>query len=114
MASLEEQVGAQVRHHRKLADLTQAQLAERINRQTGAITRIETGESAPSFETLAGLAVALGVEVRDFFGSGAFAAAEGRDDPLVGIIEKLTRLSEVELRTIDELVGVALKLRRST
>jgi len=112
MASLEEQVGDLVRHHRKLAGLTQAQLAERIGRQTGTVTRIETGEAAPSFETLSSLAEALGVHVRDFFGVGEHAIAEGRSDPLVAIVAKVSSLDEEELKAVNELVGAALKLKR--
>lgn len=112
MASLEEQVGALVRHHRKLAGLTQAQLAERIGRQTGAVTRIETGEAAPTFETLSSLAQALGVEVRDFFGVGSHAVAEDRSDPMVSIVAKLAPLAAHELASVDEMIGAALRIKR--
>lgn len=112
MASLEEQVGAQVKHHRKLAGLTQAQLAERVGRQTGAITRIETGEAAPSFDTLASLADALGVEIRDFFGVGAYAVRPDRDDPLASIVGKLCPLGSDELAAVDEMIGAALRIRK--
>ena len=111
MASLEEQVGALVRHHRKLAGLTQAQLAERISRQTGTVTRIENGEAAHSFETLSSLATSLEVEVRDFFGAGVHASAAGRNDPMIGIIAKLSSLEADELKVVSELIGVALKLK---
>lgn len=86
MASLETQVGALIRHHRERAGLTQVQLAEIVERQVGTISRIERGETAPSFKTLERLAAAFSVEVRDFFGMGPFAARAGRDDPLVEII----------------------------
>lgn len=113
MASLEEQVGAQVKHHRKLAGLTQAQLAERVGRQTGAITRIETGEAAPTFETLGNLAEALGVEIRDFFGVGAHAVREDRQDPLISIVAKLAPLSAGELAAVDNMIEAALRMRKA-
>ena len=113
MASLEEQVGAQVKHHRKLAGLTQAQLAERVGRQTGAITRIETGEAAPTFETLASLADALGVEIRDFFGVGAHAVREDCGDPLVSIVAKLASLGAADLTAVDEMIGAALRIKKA-
>lgn len=113
MASLEEQVGALVRHHRKLAGLTQAELAERIGRQTGAVTRIETGEAAPSFETLSSLARALDVEMRDFFGVGSHPVRGDPNDPMVSIIEKLSTLNAEGLAAVDEMVGAALRIRKS-
>lgn len=108
MASLEEQVGALVRHHRKRRGLTQAQLAERIDRQTGAVTRIETGEAAPSFDTLNKLAEVLEVDVRDFFGLGEFATKEGRDDPLVRLVERVSPLDVAQLDWIDGVVAAVL------
>lgn len=112
MASLEEQVGALVRHHRKLAGLTQAELAERIGRQTGAVTRIETGEAAPSFETLSSLARALGVEIRDFFGVGAHPSRDDRNDPMVAIIDKLSTLNADGLAAVDDMVAAALRIKK--
>lgn len=112
MASLEEQVGALVRHHRKLAGLTQAELAERIGRQTGAVTRIETGEAAPSFETMSSLARALGVEIRDFFGVGAHPLRDHRSDPMVAIIDKLSTLNADGLAAVDDMVAAALRLKK--
>lgn len=86
MATLEVQVGALIRYHRKRVGLTQARLAEMVEVQVGSLSRIERGKSAASFATLGKLAVALGVEVRDFFEVGDFAARAGRDDPLVEIV----------------------------
>lgn len=113
MASLEEQVGSLVRHHRKIAGLTQAQLAERIGRQTGALTRIETGGAAPSFETLARLARELGVEIRDFFGTGVHAVAEEASDPLVGIINRLASLTADELTSVEIIIDASLRVSQA-
>jgi transcriptional regulator with XRE-family HTH domain len=61
-------------------------LAEIVEMQVGSLSRIERGKSAPSFATLSKLALALGVEVRDFFEIGDFAARDGRNDPLAEIV----------------------------
>lgn len=108
MSSLEEQVGALVRHHRERANLTQGELAELIDRQVGSVSRIERGESAPSFETLSKMAEVLKVDVRDFFGIGAFAAKDGRDDPLVSVIDRLSHLSDDDVDWADQLLALAL------
>ena len=108
MATLEEQVGALVRHHRKRSGLTQSQLAEQVDLTSLTVGRIERGDAAPSFETLNRLADVLGVDVRDFFGLGPFAAKDGREDPLVRLIERVSPLDETKLEWIDGLVAAAL------
>lgn len=108
MATLEEQVGALVRHHRKRSGLTQSQLAEKVDLTPLTVGRIERGEAAPSFETLDRLSDVLAVDVRDFFGLGPFAAKDGRADPLVRLIERVSPLDESKLDWIDGLVAAAL------
>jgi transcriptional regulator with XRE-family HTH domain len=97
MATLEEQLGAMVKHHRVRAGLSQQDLADRIGKTSVTVSRIETGKSATKFEGL--------------FGVGEFAASEGRADPLVGIIDQLSGLNDAELLVISELVGAAVKLK---
>ncbi|OYX01849.1 MAG: hypothetical protein B7Z12_13260 [Caulobacter vibrioides] len=113
MARLEEQFGAFVRHHRKRLNLTQPQLAEKIDRQLNAIKNIESGKKGTTFETIDRLAQALEVDPRDLFGGGDFAARSDRDDSLVDIIKLLSPLSEPELAAIKVLVEAGLKLRRT-
>jgi len=108
MASLQQQVGALVRYHRERAGLTQPQLAERIDRQFGAISRIERGESAPTFKALSAIAAVLGVEVRDLFGSSQYAAIEGRSDVLAHIFNQLTSLSQDDLAWVAGVIDAAI------
>jgi len=110
MARLELQFGALVRHHRKRAGLSQAQLAEKIGRQPNAVQKLETGKSRPTFETLVRLAQALDVDVRDLFGIGDFAARDGNKDSLVRILKAVSPLSEQELAIVDAMLRSALKL----
>ena len=112
MATLQEQVGALVRHHRVRSGLSQQEVADRIGRTNVQLSRIENGKSAPEFESLSLLADALGVEVRDLFELGDFAAREGREDPLVDIINLLSPLTDGELQNFRELIATALKMRK--
>ncbi|MEH0194253.1 helix-turn-helix transcriptional regulator [Caulobacter sp. CCNWLY153] len=112
MTKLEEQFGAMVRHHRKRAGLTQAQLAERTDRQPNAIQNIEQGKAGPTFETIVRLAQALEVDPRDFFGVGDFAARDGRNDPLVDIVNKLSSMSDAELKAVFSLLEAAVVFRK--
>lgn len=114
MASLEEQFGALVRHHREILGLSQQDLGDLVARTAVTIGRIERGESSPMFDSLAVLASALKVDVRELFGVGEYAAQEGRSDPLVSIVQRLSGLSSDDLSFVDEMIAAALKLRRST
>lgn len=86
--------------------MTQAQLAEGVDKSVQLIGRIERGLAAPSFETLELLARALSVEVRDLFGTGSMAA--GRDDPLAQLVQRVAGLSDADLRWVTKLIEVAL------
>jgi transcriptional regulator with XRE-family HTH domain len=108
MASLREQVGGLIRHHRDRAGLNQTELAERIGMAQETISRMERGTFAPSFDTLVDLAKALSVDVRDFFEVGDVAAREGREDPLIRLVGRLTELSNDDVDWIDKLVATAL------
>ncbi|ADG11013.1 XRE family transcriptional regulator [Caulobacter segnis] len=112
MAKVEEQLGAVVKHHRKRLGLTQSQLAERIDRQPGTVQSLEAG-NAPTFETLVRLASVFDIHLRDLFGIGDYAIEEGRSDPLVSIVQRLSGLSAEELQWVDELLAVTLRFRPS-
>jgi transcriptional regulator with XRE-family HTH domain len=62
------QLAARVRHLRRGQKLTQQQLAQRAGMSRATLARIEGETAAPDLSTLAKLAEALGVEVRDLFG----------------------------------------------
>lgn len=108
MATLETQVGALIRHHRRQAGLKQTRLAEIVEMQIGSLSRIERGKAAPSFATLTKLAEALGVEVRDFFELGNYLVREGRDDPLAEMVELIAsapaKLQKRALKTVRALI----------
>lgn len=109
MSDLRVQVGNLVRHHRENAEITQAMLAERVDRSVQLIGRIERGQSAPSFETLEAMSNALGVAVRDFFGAGEYAAGQNdANEPLSRLIMKVAKLPTEDLEWIVGLVDHAL------
>jgi transcriptional regulator with XRE-family HTH domain len=63
---LAEAFGRRLRLVRKAKGLTQQELADRIGQTMQAISRLETGGSVPSFETLLKLAEALDCELNEF------------------------------------------------
>jgi transcriptional regulator with XRE-family HTH domain len=67
--------GNRVRMLRRSRDVTQAQLAEAIERSTEFVSRIERGIASPSFPTVAAIAEALAVEPKDLFDFSALPAS---------------------------------------
>lgn len=112
MSTLEEQFGAMVRYHRKRADLSQAQLAERSDRQPNAIQRLENGETSPTFDTVVRLAQALNIEIWQLFYSGGFEVKPDQSDPLAAIFKQIVGLKDGDLQKIHELISVALRMRK--
>lgn len=73
--TLEQAIGLQIRHHRKLMGLTVAELASAATVSTGMLSKIENGQISPSLTTLQTLASALNVPI-----SLLFAEFEERRD----------------------------------
>ena len=108
MATLAQQIGMIVRHHRKTVGWTQSQLAAKAGLSIEMINRIERGRVVPSLRTVESLAGLFGLPVRDMFGVGRFEATAGRDDGLTRLIGRVSGLDPEELDWIDDLVRVAL------
>jgi len=64
---LYRQIGERIRNLRKLARLTQEQLAERADLSVQFVGFIERGQAKPTLDSLEKLAAALGARVEDIF-----------------------------------------------
>jgi HTH-type transcriptional regulator/antitoxin HipB len=58
-----KQIGAAVRRARKLQQMTQSQLAKRINVRQATISTFETGDEGSSMRTLLDILAALNLEL---------------------------------------------------
>ncbi|MBI3597632.1 MAG: helix-turn-helix transcriptional regulator [Nitrospirae bacterium] len=67
MRTIKEQLGARVKEIRKTKGVSQEKLSEKVGIDAKHLSRIEVGGSFPSLDTLAKLAGALHVELKDFF-----------------------------------------------
>jgi len=65
MQTTKELLGARIREVRKLRQLSQERLAEKVGVEPKQISRIEGGKSAPSLDTLEAIAKHLQVEMKD-------------------------------------------------
>ena len=76
-------IGERVRQHRRVAKLTQEQLAERVDVSSSFIGHIERGEKKPSVETMAKLSQVLDAPLDELV-LGVKHACKQQDCPLFG------------------------------
>jgi len=67
MKSLLAQFSVQLRHHREACDLSQQELAEKINIGYRTYQRYETGESTPSLDVIFQLSIVLNFKLDEIF-----------------------------------------------
>lgn len=91
------QLGLRLRAHRLERGLSQAELAEKIDRSIEAVSNIERGISVPNDATLQRLARVLEVSIDDLFAERAF---RGRGQPIefYQATELLKMMDERKLR----------------
>lgn len=65
--NLKTYIGLKLREFRLQRGLTQAELAEKLDKAVETISNIERGSVAPSLETLEAIAKTLKVPLREFF-----------------------------------------------
>ena len=100
---LKQNIGLRVKALRHQKKLTQAQLAEAIDKTFEAISNLERGKTAPNFSTLADIAKVLEVPMREFF--------EGMDDELTEDRQQLfTQLNMLASQMDGETLELFLKL----
>ncbi len=74
---LKKRIGARVKEARLNKKLTQAELAEAIDKAFETISNIERGKTYPNFQTLWDISQVVGVPLRDFFDADVSAGGEG-------------------------------------
>jgi transcriptional regulator with XRE-family HTH domain len=112
--ALAREVGLCVRALRQRRGLTQAALAERIDRSEVALRAIERGASAPSFVTLERLAEALGVPAAALFPAGETGpTAERRARELARLTALAHGLGDEDLALAREILEAVAKHRDS-
>ncbi len=67
MIPIKERLGLRIKEIRKQRGFSQEKLSEKIGIDAKHLSRIEVGGSFPALNTLAKLAEALNVELKDFF-----------------------------------------------
>jgi transcriptional regulator with XRE-family HTH domain len=99
-----EKLPANLRKLRETRSLTQAELGKRAGMAAASVSHFETGQRAPSLDSLVKLADALEVSVDTLLGRGSFES-QVRVDP---IFLKASRASARTLDTIKKITNALL------
>jgi len=111
MSDLTKRFGRLLVGHRSRRRLTQEQLAQRIDMSVDMISRMESGTSGASFNTVEKLARALEIDPGQLFVAD-LPDDEGSRSSLNTLIARLTKMSFRELTWVEALLDVAFKRPR--
>lgn len=99
--------GLRMKELRKIAGLSQEELGERAEISSKYVSRIEMGLHFPSIDTLVKLAVALNVELKDFF---EFTHEAESHEELKRSIENMLKGTNIEkLRTLVKVTRAVVR-----
>lgn len=105
-------IGARIGVIRKRRGLTQVELAERIDRSVEAVSSLERGKHAPSFDILQRLAAALDVPMHDFFAPAGGGAENPKRAALFSELQDAARgLPLADLELAAGMVGLLARRR---
>ena len=105
MNDFKKKFGAKVKYYRKLAKLTQEQLAEKAGVAPNTIGYIERGKNTIHFSKIPLLAEALGVEVYKLF---VFVDLENDPDVILKLLESATGKEQA---VIADIINSVLSLK---
>ena len=101
---ISEQVGKRIREHRKKAGLSLESLALNAEITPNFLGDVERGVKKPSIDTLESILGVLGITLSEFFNFEAEIKSNDEQPEMKKIITSLRRLSDDELRTINNII----------
>lgn len=99
--------GLKLAQLRKNADMTQSDLAERLNVTRQAVSKYEIGDSFPDVTILVTMAEIFGVSVDELIGAGSPTAGEA------AILNSLAQGKEPDTATLEDVASLAVWLKPS-
>src|SRR5687767_3095188 len=103
MRPLGKTLGQRVAGQRRLAGLTQAQLAEKVGTASETISRLETGAATPSLAKIGAVADALGIDLYELFRTRPLDNPE--DIALKKLIWMMSRRTAGEIVLVTDLAA---------
>ena len=103
-----QKFGAYICHLRKNADMTQSELADRLNITRQAVSKYETGDSFPDIMILVNIADVFGVSLDDLIAAGGPTAGESN------VLSKLAKGEDATAENVEDVMNLAPLLKPST
>ena len=97
---LKQNIGLRVKAARQQKGLTQAQLAEAIDKAFETISNIERGKTAPNFSTLYDIANVLGLPMREFFDVDEETLTDARQRLLMQLNTMVSQMDDRQLNLL--------------
>ena len=110
MPELNDRFGNLLAAHRRYAGLTQEELAARSELSVDMISKLESGKTGASFDTIARLAATLQIDPAALFSDQIKSEAISRP-AFRNLAAKLARLTDDQLVWIDGMITAALPSR---
>lgn len=110
MPQLNDRFGNLLAAHRRHAGLTQEELASQSDLSVDTISKLESGKTGASFDTIARLAASLQIDPAALFSDEIKTEAMSRP-AFRNLAAKLARLTDEQLVWIDGLITAALPSR---
>jgi len=106
MQTAKDLLGARIREVRKLRQLSQERLAEKVGLEPKQISRIEGGKSSPSMDTLEAIARELQVDMKDLLDYQHLQEEEPIEDQVVRMLRMMDDKTKlVAIRLLRTLVS---------
>jgi transcriptional regulator with XRE-family HTH domain len=105
-----EYISQNIKRLRKLKNLTQKEIAMEVEIPQGQYSRIEGGKVIPTVQTLAKIALALGVHITELFTENS--VEEVADLSLLNKIKLLDELEEDEKDALLKIIDMAIAKKR--
>jgi len=100
--------GANLKAARRSNGITQAELAEKIDKSVNLVSQIERGTNAPSFETIAMICNELKITPEALF-KGWTIVSKKNTSKFLEIQNKLAKLSDDELKWVEGVLESVLR-----
>lgn len=100
---LKRNIGQRVKAARLQKGLTQAELAEAIDKAFETISNIERGKTAPNFSTLSDIAEVLGMPLKEFFEFGEEGLSDERQALLLKVNSMIGQMDDATLSLLFKL-----------
>ena len=106
------QVGDRIKVIRKSKNLSQQEVADRIDMNRAQYSRVETNRGKPTLTTLEKISIALEVDLIEFFKDDTSFDISTYEQTLVEKVKLVNQLDEEQKKSIFSIIDIAIANKR--